>query len=159
MKQRAWTGAALPAVLALVLAGAACVYVSGQEHAAEASAESPDWIADRADCICGLDDPRLLSNPAVVDYGRCLYATTEMKRMREENIDPQSPRGIQLAAQAADRVRGAAESVRSQFGHCSVWKTIRHRDGRAVPDRTADVLAALPQVRKQLGSSEGAAPP
>ncbi len=159
MKQRASKGALLAVVLAIVLAGAACVYVSGQEDAFVAEPESPDWIADRADSICGLDDPRLLSHPAIVDYGRCLVATPEMKRMREENIDPQSPRGIQLAAQAADRVRGAAELVRGQLHHCSMWKAIRHRDGRTVPDRTAEVVAMLPSVREQLRPPAGAGPP
>jgi hypothetical protein len=107
------------------------------------SETTPAWIANPGDCICGLDDPRLVSNPALVDYARVLNATPEMKKMRDKGIDPNSPAGIQLKSQATDRVRGAADKVRAQNGYCSVWKAIRHRDGRVVPDVTALVTTLL----------------
>jgi len=31
-------------------------------------------------------------------------------------------------------------------GHCSAWKKIKRKDGRPVPDLTADVIAQLPVV-------------
>lgn len=101
------------------------------ERAVEAS--SP-WIVDRADNICGLDDPRMLSRPARVDYDALLRATPEMKKMRDEKIDPNSSEGIQLRQAAVDRVRKACEKVRQSGGHCSVWKQVRHQDGRVIPD-------------------------
>jgi hypothetical protein len=85
----------------------------------------------------------MLSNPARVDYPAVLDATPEMRQIRDEKIDPSSSRGIQLRQSAVDRVRRAAEKVRSARGHCSVWKQIRHRDGRAIPDVTQLVLADL----------------
>lgn len=96
-------------------------------------ASSP-WIVDRADNICGLDDPRMLSRPAKVDYDSLLRATPEMKKMRDEKIDANSSEGIQLRQSAVDRVRKACEKVRLSAGHCSVWKQIRHQDGRTLPD-------------------------
>ena len=52
------------------------------------------------------------------------------------NIAPASPEGIQLKQAACDRVRQASDGVRGDRGYCSVWKTIRHKDGREVPDIT-----------------------
>lgn len=143
MKVRASAIVFLAALLPIA-AGGACIYVSAQRGELYAEDNTSGWIGNRVDCICGLDDPRLLSHPARIDHARCLGATPELKKMRDENIDPLSPRGIQLTAQAVDRVRNAAEEVRTQHGHCSVWKQIHHRDGRIVPDRTAEVIAILP---------------
>ena len=101
------------------------------------------WIVDRADNICGLDDPKMLSKPAKVDYDALLKATPEMKKIKDDKIDPNSPQGIQLRQAAATRVQTAAEKVRVADGHCSVWKSIRHQDGRAIPDITDAVKAQL----------------
>ena len=101
------------------------------------------WIIDRADNICGLDDPKMLSQPARVDYELLLRATPEMKKVRDDKIDPNSSEGIQLRQAAVDRVRRACERVRTTAGHCSVWKEIRHGDGRIVADVTE-------QVRREL---------
>jgi hypothetical protein len=107
------------------------------------SENGSDWIAVRTDSICGLDDAARLSNPAVVQYAALLEATPEQKRIRAENIDPSSALGIQLAQRAVDRVRDACEFVRVKEGHCSVWKRLRHKDGRHVPDLTASVKAIV----------------
>jgi hypothetical protein len=104
---------------------------------------STGWIVDRADNICGLDDPKMLSKPAKVDYDGLLKATAEMKKIKDDKIDPNSPQGIQLRQAAATRVQKAADKVRAADGYCSVWKTIRHQDGRAVPDITDAVKAQL----------------
>lgn len=145
MNARASTTVFLAGLLSIGVAGGACVYVSARGGELHAEDNTSGWIGNRVDCICGLDDPRLLSHPARIDHPRCLDATPELKKMRDEHIDPTSPRGIQLTAQGVDRVCNAAESVRVQHGHCSVWKQIHHRDGRAVPDRTAEVIAILPR--------------
>lgn len=108
-----------------------------------AVAEAAQWIVDRADSICGLDDPKMLSKPAKVDYETLLRATPEMKKIRDEKIDAASSEGIQLRQSAVDRVLKACERVRQAQGHCSVWKAIRHQDGRAVADITDLVKAQL----------------
>ena len=131
--------AVLPAAAKVgVLAGSAA------SRSVRAGAEpSTGWIVDRSDNICGLDDPKMLSKPAKVDYDAVLRATPEMKKIKDDKIDPNSPEGIQLRQAAASRVQKAAEKVRSTNGYCSVWKTIRHQDGRAIPDVTDAVKAQL----------------
>jgi len=101
------------------------------------------WVVDKADNICGLDDPKMLSKPAKVDYDALLKATAEMKKIKDDKIDPNSPQGIQLRQAAATRVQKAADKVRAADGYCSVWKTIRHQDGRSIPDITDAVKAQL----------------
>ena len=101
------------------------------------------WICDRSDNICGLDDPRMLSKPTKIDYDALLKATAEMKKIVNDKIDPNSSEGINLRQRAVDRVRDKAEAVRTAQGYCSVWKTIRHQDGRTIPDITDLVKAQL----------------
>lgn len=97
---------------------------------------APEWIAQKCDAVCGLDDPAFLSNPARVEYPSLIELTPEAKKLRDEGIDRRSAAGIQLLQRAADRVRDECETVRLAQGYCSVWKRIRHRDGRFVPDVT-----------------------
>jgi hypothetical protein len=101
------------------------------------------WVVDRADNICGLDDAKMLSKPAKVDYDSLLKATSEMKKLRDDKIDANSPEGIRLRQAAVDRVRTACDKVRVADGYCSVWKQIRHQDGRTIPDITDSVKAQL----------------
>jgi hypothetical protein len=100
------------------------------------------WVVDRADNICGLEDAKTLSKPAKVDYDALLKATPQYKKIRDNKIDPNSPEGIQLRQEAANKVRDACDKIRQQNGYCSVWKTIKHTDGRAVADIT-DLVKAL----------------
>jgi hypothetical protein len=143
MKKTIWRLAPLATMVMSIMVLTTCVYVAAHESRAAWEEASSGWIADRADSICGLDDPRLLSNPARVDYPRVMRATPEMKKLHDNNIDPASPAGIQLKTQAVDRIRAAAETVRVQTGHCSVWKHISHKDGREVPELSAQVIALL----------------
>ena len=101
------------------------------------------WLVDRADNICGLDDAKMLSKPAKVDYDALLKATPEFKKIKDDKIDPNSPQGIQLRQAGVTRVQTAAEKVRVAESYCSVWKTIRHSDGRVVADITEAVKAQL----------------
>ena len=100
------------------------------------------WVVDRADNICGLEDAKTLSKPAKVDYDALLKATPQYKKIKDNKIDPNSPEGIQLRQEAANKVRDACDKIRQQNGYCSVWKTIKHSDGRAVADIT-DLVKAL----------------
>jgi hypothetical protein len=115
------------------------------ESAALPAPEAPllaGWVVDRADNICGLEDAKTLSKPAKVDYDALLKATPQFKKIKDNKIDPNSPEGIQLRQEAANKVRDACDKIRQQNGYCSVWKTIKHTDGRAVADIT-DLVKAL----------------
>lgn len=135
----ALVSAAVSAIASPASRGGAHGYVS----ALTAPEVAATWICDRADNICGLDDARMLSKPAKVDYDALLKATPEMKKMRDDKIDPNSSEGIQLRQRAVDRIRDKADSVRQAQGYCSVWKTISHKDGRTIPDITDLVKAQL----------------
>lgn len=133
-------------IIVLVLAGAPAAAPATPAPApltasAEESFAGRDWIARKEDNICGLREPSQVSNPAQVDYAACLKATPEMKEMKRDDVDPNTPKGIQLKTAAVNRVRKACETVRAQNGHCSVWKKIRHKDGRAVASLTDLVKA------------------
>lgn len=131
-------------VAATVLAvGAVQAVPASPAPASSAGPVATGWVCDRADSICGLDDAKMLSKPAKVDYDALYKATAEYKKIRDEKIDPNSSEGIQLRQRAVDRIREKTDSIRSQNGYCSVWKTIRHTDGRAVPDITDQVKALL----------------
>ena len=101
------------------------------------------WVVRAEDNIVGLSDPKTLSNPAKVDYSALMKATPEMKRMKKDRIDPNSPEGIQLKAAAQTRVQNACQAVMDAEGHCSVWKSISHSDGRAIVDITSKVKRQL----------------
>jgi hypothetical protein len=116
---------------------------SNRDSSLTAPESGTKWVVDRADNICGLDDAKMLSKPAKVDYDALLKVTSEMKKMRDDKIDTSSPEGIRLRQAAVDRVRIAADKVRVAEGYCSVWKQIRHQDGRAIPDVTDLVKAQL----------------
>jgi hypothetical protein len=109
--------------------------------AADAAALSRDWTGKTEDNICGLRDLTQVSNPVVIDFQACLDATPEMKKIKSEKIDPKSPEGIRLVTEATNRVTQACEAVQRANGYCSVWKSIRHKDGRAVTDISSQVTA------------------
>ncbi len=100
-----------------------------------------DWSAKAEDNICGLRDLAQVSNPVVIDFQACLDATPEMKKIKAEKIDPKSPDGIRLTTEATNRVTQACESVQKANGYCSVWKSIKHKDGRAITDVSSQVTA------------------
>lgn len=101
------------------------------------------YVADPEDWICGLGDLRQLTNPAQVDYESLMEATPWMKELRREGIDPQSARGLILRAKAQAEVSRACDVVRREFEHCSVWRSIRRRDGGRIPLRTKEVLEEI----------------
>lgn len=101
------------------------------------------WICKRSDNVCGLDQPPTLSHPAKISYESVLKETAAMKELRSKGIDPNSPEGLRLRSTGQDQLKRAAEGVMRQQGHCSVWKSIRHSDGRRVPDVTALAKARL----------------
>lgn len=134
-----------PLLFALVLAALAPEAAPAPRPKAEGLTEalSRGWQAKTSDNICGLRELGQLSNPALVRFDELLAATAEMRKIRDEGIDPGSPEGIQLRQAAVDRVTRACERVRASHGHCSVWKSIRHSDGRSVPDLTDEVKGQL----------------
>jgi hypothetical protein len=135
----AGTGAANAAGMtseALPAAGAAAEVASPAARPA-----ARDWTAKATDNICGLRDLAQVSNPASIDFQACLDATPEMKKLKAERIDEKSPDGIRLIAEATNRVTQACEAVQRANGYCSVWKSIRHKDGRTGADISALVTA------------------
>ena len=102
-----------------------------------------DWIVKAENNICGLSDATQLSNPVVVDFAVLLDATPEYKKMKDQKISATSPEGIKLNNEAVNRIATQCESIRASNGYCSVWKEIKHRDGRTVTDATDKVKALL----------------
>jgi hypothetical protein len=135
--------------LPILLLSLSCLALAGWAPADVApipaleATEAPDWIVKKSDHICGLSNAKMLSNPAKVDYAQLLQATPEIKKLKDEQIDPKSPEGAQLRAKAATRVATVCETVRVEKGHCSVWKAVKHKDGRAISDITTAVKGKL----------------
>ena len=105
--------------------------------AATLGSDESEYVADAVDSICGLDDPRKLSHPAVVDHSSLMDVTPFIRRLRRERIDPKSAEGIVLTTKAQGLVRQKCGEVMREAGHCSIWRRIRRRDGRPIPDVTA----------------------
>ena len=123
-------------MLSLVLGG----FVSaGTPHPVSSPLVATDWIAEPSDNICGIADLKKVSNPARVDFDSLIESTPEIKEMRRDRVDPVSARGKQLRRAANELVTKATEMVRRARGHCGIWKAIRHRDGRAIPNVTEEV--------------------
>lgn len=110
---------------------------------AERAVVADGWIADASDNICGLRDPKQLSNPAVVQYPVLWEATPEIKEMKREGIDPDSAEGKRLKQEAEDRIAKLAKKVMKSDSHCSVWKKVSHTDGRTVTDLTEKMKKKL----------------
>lgn len=102
-----------------------------------------DWVVKAENNICGLSDAAQLSNPVVVDFQVLLDATPEYKKMKDQKISATSPEGIKLNNEAVNRIATQCESIRASNGYCSVWKEIKHKDGRAITDVTEKVKALL----------------
>ena len=111
--------------------------------ATEAVAFESKWVADEEDNICGIKDLKKVSNPAKVDYDDLWEATPQIKKMKEKKIDPESTEGKALRSQAKTLITKSCELVRAAKGHCGIWKTIKHEDGRKIPDVTEDVKEKL----------------
>ena len=109
----------------------------------EAEVPSADWIVKAVDNVCGVSNARQITFPAQVKYDALMRATPEMKQMKREGIDKDSPRGIKLVSAAKARILTAAKAVMSDKGHCSVWKKISHKRGASATDITDAVLLKL----------------
>ena len=120
---------------------------SGQAATSEAAPSAlpgtRDWLVKAENNICGLSDASQLSNPVVVDFAVLLDATPEYKKMKDQKISLSSPEGIKLNNEAVNRIAVQCESIRASNGYCSVWKEVKHRDGRAVTNVTDKVKALL----------------
>lgn len=112
---------------------------AGTPPAMPRSVAGIEWIAEPTDNICGIADLKKVSNPAKVDYDSLFEATPEIQEMRRDRVDPGSARGKQLRRAANELITKAAEIVRRARGHCGIWKGIQHKDGRTIPNVTAEV--------------------
>jgi hypothetical protein len=95
-----------------------------------------DYIIDKADSICGLESASQLTNPALVDYDKLLAITPEIRKMKKEKIKEDSAKGIQLRTAAEKRVSKACKTYMKDKSHCSIWKKIKRKDGKKIPDIT-----------------------
>ena len=128
--------------LALLVVAIACSLFMSSATAQEAAGVAP-WRAEAQDNICGVSNPRQVTNPAVVDYAKALKATPEMQDLVARGIDPQSAEGQILRQRAVDHVRRVSSKVMRRNGHCSIWKTIKHRSGRNAPELTQELVASI----------------
>ncbi|MDB2576191.1 hypothetical protein N9Z54_03185 [Planctomycetota bacterium] len=133
-------------LFATALAVVAFIVIQGAGRPAEAAGAAASYEARSSNSISGLTDVSQLSNPMAVRYDEVMEATEERVRMRKEKIDPTSPLGEILESAAHRRVSAACRAVMRRDGHCSAWKKIKRKDGRAVPDTTTDVIAKLGTV-------------
>lgn len=101
------------------------------------------YVVDKSDNICGIGEPRALTNPSKVDYDALLGTTPEVKRIKRKRIDPESAEGIKLMTTARRKVLSACESVREELGYDSVWREIKRRDRTPIPDITERVKAEI----------------
>jgi hypothetical protein len=97
------------------------------------------WIVNKADNICGISSAKKISNPGVVDYDKLWAATPEIKKLKKDGIDPNSPEGKALRNQAKTRITKACHKVQGRKGRCSVWKKISHSGTKKATDITAAV--------------------
>lgn len=138
--------AACALIASTMLTGSVEAAASSQPLTSEMAAPAPgvrDWVVKAENNICGLSDATQLSNPVVVDFQVLLDATPEYKKMKDGKISATSPEGIKLNNEAVTRVAAQCEAVRAANGYCSVWKEIKHKDGRAITDVTEKVKALL----------------
>tara|TARA_R110002020_G_scaffold281534_1_gene497197 strand:- start:739 stop:1149 length:411 start_codon:yes stop_codon:yes gene_type:complete len=85
-----------------------------------------DWIATPADNICGIKNPKQVSNPGVISWQQAMDETKEMKKIKRENIDKTSALGITLIEAATRKTRNACQKVMNTENLDSVWKNISH---------------------------------
>jgi hypothetical protein len=139
----------MAALLGLAISAAAQAPAQCGNTSCSAASERDDdgrgtpFKVKKEDNICGLDEPRQLTRPAKVDYDALIDETPEAKTIKAKKIDPSSAKGIELMTKARSRVLTACESVRSMNSHCSVWKAISRRDGKAITDITDLVKAEI----------------
>lgn len=131
----------IAAIVGLVLTSLLAARIAGGGDESD-----PAYIADPADCIVGLDQPRRLTHPARIDYPRVLAHTPPMREMRRKNIPPGSAEGIVLRVAAERLVAELCAALMVEHGHDSVWKRIARRDGAPIPDLTVLALLRLPPI-------------
>lgn len=135
---------AWPALMpSAILLGAVDASWSLVRSAAPDDGRGTPYKVDKDDAICGLSEPRQLTNPAKVDYQALLDETGEIKELKRNKIDPSSAKGIELTTKARTRVRDACEVVRTNKSHCSIWKKIARRDRVAISDVTDAVKVEI----------------
>ena len=101
-----------------------------------------DWIADKADIVCGVKDPKQVKFPGIISWQRAMDTTAEMKKIKREKIDKNSALGITLIEAATRKTRNACQRAMKDMNVDSVWKQISHV--RKVPwDVTYNVVVIL----------------
>jgi len=108
------------------------------------SESTPDWIVTKSDSICGLTNPRQITNPGVINYYKVYNATDSIKELTKKHIDPESVKGSQLIASAKEEIRIACVTVMRNKGVDSIWKHIANRkNGIKALELTKEVTKEL----------------
>lgn len=102
-----------------------------------------DWKGNSSDNICGLSNPKHITNPAIVDYNKVYNAASPIKKMKKEGIDPSSAKGSELIAEATREIGKACRIVMSNKNLDSVWKKITSKAGKIPKDITNEVIKLL----------------
>ena len=106
------------------------------------------WIATPADNICGVKEPRMVTQPGVVNWQQLMDSTPEMKKMKKEGIKRDSPKGAQLISEAQSRCKRACVKQMRVAKVDSMWKNISHVS-KAPWDQTHAVIALMKNGNKK----------
>ena len=93
------------------------------------------WIATPADNICGVKEPRMVTQPGVVNW-------------QKEGIKRDSPKGAQLISEAQSRCKRACVKQMRVAKVDSMWKNISHVS-KAPWDQTHAVIALIKNGNKK----------
>ena len=106
------------------------------------------WIATPSDNICGVKEPRMVTQPGVVNWQQLMDSTPEMKQMKKEGIKRDSPKGAQLISEAQSRCKRACVKQMRVAKVDSMWKNISHVS-KAPWDQTHAVIALIKNGNKK----------
>ncbi len=106
------------------------------------------WIATPADNICGVKEPRMVTQPGVVNWQQLMDSTPEMKKMKKEGIKKDSPKGAQLISEAESRCKRACVKQMRLARVDSMWKSISHVS-KAPWDETHAVIRLIENENKK----------
>jgi len=106
------------------------------------------WIASPADNICGVKEPRMVTQPGVVNWKQLMDNTPEMKQIKKDGIKKDSPKGAQLISEAESRCKRACVKQMRVASVDSMWKNITHVS-KAPWDQTHAVIALMKNENKK----------
>lgn len=90
----------------------------------------------------------MVKQPGVVNWSKLMEVTPEMKKIKKDKINKDSPLGIRLISEAEARCQKACRTQMRVAGVDSMWKAISHV--RKVPwDQTQAVISIIKNEKKK----------